>query len=629
MFTSRDQDLHVHRHAHLEEERLVDKNNYKFKFMVFLLKTFATFLRLELAENSERANTMFGNNVQNSIIISQVIPRSKKSYRDLLWKRVRWPDVFLIFYIFGNLHISIFLYFQYSYDYNLIQMSRLTNLVSYNVSLDRAFNNLSSVANNGDVYARYKDLKLALEEDCYHISLIGGSCKQMNFLFEHVYCLFMLGALTGYLLDMIIFRLNLPYYCHSIQDLLDYDLEHEKANDIVENLVREFNRSRDIFYQCRGQKCELQFRKIQSEYQNSRLESRESTGLKKTNLTLDHSKPTAYCSRELMQQMKSLKALRPMNKTTEWIESRLNFQFRFYCCIICSYISLVFLFLLIATSYSEKEQLSSKSTGRIIMSQLINANLLIITLAALNSYTFFTSNAIIEAVDQAKLAKRIQKMIMCCIRINSRLFTLQLKGMSVFDLRKQMNINLMLALAQYKILVVQLNSGIMKPFKIFMTLLITLIVCPLLTKIHVPYMPDDQISRLYVVSVLFTAAQTCDMVTIPVCYLHSRYIDLYGSLSKLLAHTIEVNEINRKMTDKIGSPYLPMVYDEYMIIMLRKELENPHKTKKRFEARVFGVSCTYPIVCRAHFWFGILFISVVFGRHSSNTQLFDVILLRR
>lgn len=169
---------------------------------------------------------------------------------------------------------------------------------------------------------------------------------------------------------------------------------------------------------------------------------------------------------------------------------------------------------------------------------------------------------------------------------------------------KSVNTTLMHTLLHYKIFVKQYTSQI-DSINIYPTLYLFLTtIMPVITRLLIAYLSGRQ----KVVSIIFCICviSVCDIGAAIICRLHARCLDLYRHLQSLMAHTVEMDQVVRMQTGREA-------YDEHLVYMLRRELDNPERMLNQF-ALPFLISqskLTYQSLVKHHFQLGIIIVSII------------------
>lgn len=159
-----------------------------------------------------------------------------------------------------------------------------------------------------------------------------------------------------------------------------------------------------------------------------------------------------------------------------------------------------------------------------------------------------------------------------------------------------------------------MNNGIRHSFNLFFFGFLVIIGYPTIARLHLRFMSDDPSSKQFslITSCLMIVPANVGMV--PMCFLFNRCMDLHKRLSNLLAHTVHVDLIYQSL---MGS-YDSRVYDPDNVSLLRRDLDHPDQLKRLFAPKCFGISLTYTLLCKIHFWFGFILLSIIAGNKCNN-----------
>lgn len=186
---------------------------------------------------------------------------------------------------------------------------------------------------------------------------------------------------------------------------------------------------------------------------------------------------------------------------------------------------------------------------------------------------------------------------------------------------KQMNMNLLIVFINYKTFV-RRSAPVQKSNRVLvMITLVLLFVLPIVSRLHVPYAQPNL--RILATIICLTIVFIADFCLVPVCYIHSRSLDLYRSLWSLLAHTIELERWIYENSHK-HSYYdsRTTIYDRHLVWSLRKQLNHPDRLIKQFATTAFGLELSYPNLIRIHFWFGLVALSIITDAGSNQLLIF-------
>ena len=298
-------------------------------------------------------------------------------------------------------------------------------------------------------------------------------------------------------------------------------------------------------------------------------------------------------ARQALDKLRDSGALWPINKSTEWIERRLNLQF--YLCYVIFLYRWAFIFFtlvvpLLIGAYKRLEAIDKQAVGQAACprwtpsSKLVGTSLVTAIPILVFPASFYRVNSTVTQIDSIQSINVLTTMAKDCRLINYRLLEQVPKVTMGKDARRKVNENLLLIVIQYKIAVSQFGIIIAKSLQFFMGQMMVATLVPIQIFFHKPYI-DPLGDDVFISSnrIVYTAPSYVSIY--PVCLLYSKCQQLFIGMTRLLAHTVEVNE-------RLGD-----IYDEHTVSILRKELDNPHQALKRFESSVFGIACTYTTFC--------------------------------
>lgn len=179
---------------------------------------------------------------------------------------------------------------------------------------------------------------------------------------------------------------------------------------------------------------------------------------------------------------------------------------------------------------------------------------------------------------------------------------------------KQLNDNLLFVLVHYRVSVL-LSKRMGNMSAIFLLGGVSIFFFfPVTFMLHAPYVNDDVV-RLTYTMLCVGNLMVIDLICAPMCYLHSRAFDLYRAMSSLLAHSIECQQQLETLDES-------SVYDNHLVCLLRKELDDPERMAKQFSIVVLGTPMAYSTLLRIHFWFGLLMLIIINGITSRSSEMF-------
>ena len=574
----------------------LDKRSFKYRRLVGLMKLTAAVSRTPLAVDGQHQSRITG--------YARTASRWARMGR---W----WPELVLLLYIVCNIHIIVYLYYKYEYDFamfELDQMKRKSNGTSFTGVQLEAMQNISK----------------RIRQASASIGSIGGDMNEESFIYQQVCCIVLIAGLYYYLYYMLYYRLPSYFHCNSLQDLLDYEREQAKARDMVESLVKEIHQSRKLYYQCLWQRARLGRNKLAHHLYASEFQS----PLNRVNfLTCCSQSDKSSAGQQLLRgqlivklsearreldELRDSGALWPINKTTEWIERRLKLQFAIFYPLILYCLSFIIIAIVIPSLFRTPQQPVGleASDHWTPSSKMVNNSLIVTIIIIIFPATLYWGNLTVTEIDSINSINKLTSMVQECRRTNCLL--LLGRGHLREEARERANKNLVLVIIQYKIAVLQFGASISESLQPFVGQIMMAALIPLQVVLHRPYV-DPTGENVFISLMWVSYSIPSNMSIYPTCLLFSKCQQLFIGMTRLLAHTVEVNE-------RLGD-----IYDEHTVSILRKELYNPHQALKRFESSVFGISCTNKTFCYWHFWLGIMLIVGFAGKHSSNSQMLQLL----
>ena len=565
----------------------IDEESIFFKYVNFVYHSFALILRIDLHAPDEHYD-------------DRRKFRSAARHRWRIGRRPKWwfciPELILIAYIGSNIHLGIYLAYQYEYDLGMFQLNKLIH------------------RNDTREYRRLVDRVRGSE---LMLKQIGGPHTHLSFLVGQAYTLMIATSWVAYLFLMLYYQFGQPYDCYIVNDVLDYQKEAQKSDRLLELVLKDYSKSWEFFRkECYDRDCLLH---VVSKSQLAGVIQKQPLG-----------------SEHLLWSLKEAGHFRALNRSCEWINRRIKFQFIWFNFLfIIGSATVCFIMIKLYTSKGGQsgrgEEIQAESALSIWM---IGFEFTFICWIALVSVAFYASNLFLMLLDQVHLVNGVQCVVKSCLRSNSYLFaklSKQLGAKTILSTKDQpvrlhMNLNLLLALLQFKIFLAQLNSSVLRMSKIFTVPVLFMLIFPIFFRLHLNYagkrLAEFQLFAYTISLVISTAA---NMVLVPLCIFNSGCLKLYKFLGYLLAHTIEVgsslggqgdrqDESNGEQQRKSNLSF----YDGHTLVLLNKELSHPIHIEQRFATQTLGLTCTYGLLCRLDFWFGVIMLSIWMASGSSS-----------
>jgi hypothetical protein len=180
------------------------------------------------------------------------------------------------------------------------------------------------------------------------------------------------------------------------------------------------------------------------------------------------------------------------------------------------------------------------------------------------------------------------------------------------------SLGLVKSILQYKIFLAQFES-VRKSFSAAVSITFVLLaIIPVVLRAHLSYHLGSLLWTVSAGAGLVMFAIT-DGVLVPHCLIHHGGEKLYRLTCRLLAHTVEVNEI---FSCEMDTTSRGAVYNEYNIDLLRRILADPGRLTDLFAARVFSaLHLTFIKLVKIHYWYSLIMLCNFF-RLDSWRQVF-------
>lgn len=198
--------------------------------------------------------------------------------------------------------------------------------------------------------------------------------------------------------------------------------------------------------------------------------------------------------------------------------------------------------------------------------------------------------------------------------MESKIATKRTNQWNMRHLASQLNDNLLFVLVHYRISV-SMSKSLGHTTKVTVAgAMILFFVLPVVFLVHEPYIGDQLVRYIYTFICIFSIF-AINFMLIPPCHLHSRSFALYRAMSGLLAHSIQ-GQSGLERRHELA------IYDNHLVSLLRRELDDPDRINRDFTISVLGVHVTYSTAVRIHFWFGLIMLAVINGVTSRKSDLF-------
>lgn len=238
--------------------------------------------------------------------------------------------------------------------------------------------------------------------------------------------------------------------------------------------------------------------------------------------------------------------------------------------------------------------------------------LLYVTVVAMNTACIVLGSFIFASIDQVMLINKLIEEVKSCIKRNQKLYIeLLSQHSSTQDLiMDQMNMHLISIYLHFKTFAAQLKNAldVMKvdALAIFQTTFASIIQAA----VHAPSL-DGDIYHLYLIGSLLLVFWT-DATMLPLCMMQSRSLDLTECMTKLFAHTLELDQLSSQINkSELARP----VYNRHTCRQIRKEVDQLEILVDCFTPRLLGtrMRLTYNSMLKAHLYMSLLIISLLKG----------------
>ena len=568
-------------------ERSLRFNNIFMKFLAQMCRL-ESFLDDNSTDCDERAESSFGDFEQWSEGLRQ---QQQPVYQQKSDKRPTWSVALLIVSIVSMIHMVINIYCQFAYDILSFKLSQLQELHRDAPSDEK----------------RIQQLALMVRRSEETLKSLGAPHMRFHFITECVYMFILMVQLGAYIQTMMYYKYVHPYDSYLCRSILDPN----RASRLCDGLIwREINK----FIKSSENHANALIEAKHNEDDHS-LEGRDEDYRSKNGLRIIFNHRLT-CKQ--LNQMNSRNVLRPFNRLQKWM----NHLFFIYS--LFSLAAVLYAITYITTTTSFLYLLAEPLDG---WAELIIFLELALFLGVSSTCIYFHGSImVVTSIDQIILARKMRKLIERCISLNSaryeRCLILMLDGREDCQINKsqrnwlidcyrtQMNGDLLLVLMHFKIFVGQLRPVRYNIEPITFIACILLFFIPISGRLSMPYVKQsfNWNFRLMVLIASVICTSLTNVGLIPICHLNTRCLDLYRSLSSLMAHVVELGESNW------GSS----IYDGHSVLVLRRELDHPEDLLRQFVSRATGIDLTYSNIVRLHFWVGLIILSILVTQSNPN-----------
>lgn len=540
-----------------------------------------------------------------------------------------WPliPVLCYVYIFTKMYLNV--YFQYIYDYHLFRLRSVQESKSRNEnSMDQL------TVSSWYLRAKERDELTKMSSAMAKLVWLGAPFYKSSYFVELAYQYLVYVTFITYGTGQIYYNLISALDFRLARSLLYPLLEHANHMKLVCDEVNKFIiSSRNFHLNDYDESLDTNF-----------YEAEETS----TTITSGETFESGACLKQL-RRLALNDQLRPLNWSSDWIEQLCLYynKFTISCATWASLMMTVFSLMLPQVVEFDYHHWSSSDILMFI------ENIVIIFYLNI-AVTFYVSVLFVSCVDYILYVNKLRllidersrqnqlkyiKMVSSSVEskpswpsyasgTNQRLISTELR-------LKTMNCNLLYCLMHYKIFVAQDKRHRESFQSLAFHSIIVWFVLPIMSRLHEPYVVEN--AKILQVWICLGSCFFINCVLVPICYLHNSSHKLYKSLCSLLAHTIETRTIggnsgqhNNKLcwtpeakTDLINSYGCGATfYDDNLVCLLRKELNNPDLFTQKFASVTLGIHLTYPNLVLVHFWYGIILLSLILGVSARADSIF-------
>ena len=621
--------------VHSSEDPELNTNKSHFNCLRVLIQFVAKFLNLRLGVNKNC-------NKQPKCLARQSSPRNftpsshSRATTNRFWRgraeSPGWSELLMLLYALTIVHLTILAWAQYTFDYSTTRSSGEAWLDCFREAKNESFVGAKKPGPSNSPREMGADCENARWAEAL-LRRLGSPRLHRSYLVEHVVVTMIIITVLSYATLIIKYNLLGTYDCYALNDLLDSEQESVNKQRLVDDVLNKLHKSHQI---------------------HSQNVSKSAGGLRWA---------TAKHGDEFLHHLEVLgqaKALKLFNSTNGWLNKRARLQF------ISFNLMSVYNFVVICSLYAS-QYLGSGEANKLIrtdndlMIWLFKFELLYLCLITHFSSTFHGVNLLVRLFDQLALVRKTRQVIIECYKTNGKLHQ-TLSGGSLSDEAQSivcasMNLNLLFAIFQLKLFVAQFNHRTRRMFEVFTVVIAILVAFPVLTRINLTYV--DHTSREQRIQSMSTSASVmfvANSILLSLCLFYNCCLDLHKSANYLMAHIIRVDyssfvakpigdhhepkdNCNRVLEVKVkeeasgdkvvdeeeeeeangSSSTMAKVYDTLTVALLRKELGLPRCVENRFAIKSLGMSCTYMLICKIHFWVGLLLLPILITEKPSQS----------
>lgn len=558
----------------------------------------------------------------------------------------------LVHYVIASLGLLGTICYQYTYDYYMFHLRKLQAAQS------------SGQVNVVELYKRSNIYEFSLSQKIElsraNLKLFGSPLMSFPYVGVCTYVLIFCLAFMYYFCPLVYFRYYTPLDFYFVRMMLNWQEEQQNCEQMIRNQVDLFIESSKNFAAAslgRQYLITFGYPTLNVDCVDQQRQPKKRASSLKAAYNWPQSMQYSYKDEHdwtemKLRQMTTNGNLQPLNRANLiWLDklSRFNCMLFFFVPTSCL-IYIVFIFSFIP--YFLGSEYENDPMDLWVAFEVATLNIIIIF-----GTLFYTSLSLINCIDQVHISKELKNMIDKFITKSKQFYfdsmplgqlpdleeglpqqgydpstTGSLRRVTRFDFqlghqleqtdstctlqqleryREQVNTDLLYILMHYKIFAAQLRP-VKRTFGFISASSIGLMtVFPVLARLHLPYITESG-AKILAIFICLLMAFSADCCMMPICWMNRGYMDLYNSLSCLMAHLVE-------LTDHQDTGYL---FSKHMVWLLRKELNHPENFNNQFATISMGMVIDYPRMMRIHFWIGLVVLSLFVDLQSSDDTIF-------
>lgn len=546
--------------------------------------------------------------------------RRRKLNSDLFDSRIKsfpiWLRLYHLLYAYCSAITLVYLVFQYIYDINLRKHSFYMKSSHFQNQNQTAIypkpighQNYTLATNHQDRSALLNYFKTKAENARYVlVTFIGAPFLDHTFAIEFVYVYILYITIVVYIETGVYNYYRQPFDMRVLKSIYDRNrCVRFNAQLIVNELNTFFLSGRNLI--------NLYLNTVENQKRDGR--PRNAAAHEKSISKSDLMKVVSDHQNSVQQsKMMALNnELQPANRHPEWID-HLTVVFNILC-VSSSIGTSIFV------SWYWYATINLNGWRRGALDWLFLGEFLIPSSIASIGTIFYLTLFVVNIVDYIYLVVSLNKTIRDLINQNSGDFLIQTMSLEqerlldAQELRRRLNLKLLSIYLNYKIFMRQLKFS--KPSIRMMAMLVLQIqlLAPVFTYIQLPLINPNYVPPLMSCNLFFLLL--CDFCMAPICYLHSRCLDLSKTLSSLLAHSIELDAICKRWR-RSATKRPNYVYDKHIMSLLSKELIQAENFENQFTISLFGYPLKYTTFLRVHIVSGLILLYSISTGAKANAE---------